>query len=193
MSASADRSAPTRATRQSEQVPSWAEPDPARNGLRTVLGRYPTGVALITGVRPGPEDSPLGLVVGTFTSVSQEPALVGFLPARTSTTWPRIRAGGRFCVNVLGADQQQVCEAFLRRDEDRWDMPSEPSPSGCLILPEALAWVDCELVTQTGAGDHWFVVGAVCSSGLLRSGPPLLYLGGRYGTCTPHAAAPLGR
>jgi 3-hydroxy-9,10-secoandrosta-1,3,5(10)-triene-9,17-dione monooxygenase reductase component len=172
VSASADRAAPPQ-----------AEP------LRAVLSHYPTGVALITGVRPSPGDSPLGMVVGTFTSVSLDPALVGFLPARTSTTWPRIRASGRFCVNVLGADQQRVCEAFLRRDDDRWNMPCRSTPSGCLVLPEALAWFDCDLAAQTDAGDHWFVTGAVRSSGVLRSGPPLLYVRGRYATCTPHPAA----
>ncbi|MEV0502777.1 flavin reductase family protein [Streptomyces spectabilis] len=155
------------------------------DNFRTTLGRWPTGVALVTAPASRPGASPPGMVVGSFTSVSLDPPLVGFLPARSSTTWPRIRAAGVFCVNVLSAGQRPVCEAFVARSPRRWDVPHHWSPSGCPVLSDALAWVDCALHAQTEAGDHWFVTGVVRSLGAGRQGHPLVFLGGRYGTYAP--------
>ncbi|MCB2062129.1 MAG: flavin reductase family protein, partial [Novosphingobium sp.] len=70
--------------------------DPAH--FRQVLGAYPTGVAVITAMDT--EGAPAGMVVGTFTSVSLDPPLVGFLPDKSSSSWPKIESAGRFCVNV---------------------------------------------------------------------------------------------
>lgn len=128
---------------------------------------------------------PSGMVVGTFTSVSLDPPLVGFLPARTSTTWPLIRAAGRFCVNVLSAGQRSVCEAFAAKSPGRWDIPYRCSPLGSPLLPDAVAWVDCTLHGQYEAGDHWFVTGSVRAMGTGDQGPPLVFLGGGYGTYAP--------
>ena len=66
---------------------------------RAVLGNYPTGVAVVTAMGGGGE--PIGMVVGSFTSVSLDPPLVAFLPDRSSSTFPAIREAGAFCVNVL--------------------------------------------------------------------------------------------
>ena len=65
---------------------------------REVLGHYPTGVCAISAFVAG---TPLAMVVGTFTSVSLEPPLIGFLPARSSETWQQLRQAEDFCVNVL--------------------------------------------------------------------------------------------
>src|SRR5690554_4284981 len=80
--------------------------------LRTVLGSYPTGVCAISARVKG---APLAMVVGTFTSVSLDPPLVGFLPARSSETWALLRGVERFCVNVLAADQAEMCQRMATR------------------------------------------------------------------------------
>lgn len=151
------------------------------NRLRSVLGHYPTGVVLVT----GPGDPPAGMVVGTFTSVSLDPPLVGFLPAKTSTSWPRIRAAGRFCANVLAAGQQPVCEAFVSRDPARWQVPYGLAPSGAPLLNDALAWIDCDVAGEAEAGDHWFVTGRVRRLQVQHPGEPLLFLRGEFGACVP--------
>ncbi|MFH9424540.1 flavin reductase family protein [Streptomyces sp. NPDC017529] len=149
--------------------------------FRRVAGHYPTGVVLVTGPRPEPEQPPPAMVVGTFTSVSLHPALVGFLPSQSSTTWPKIRAAGRFCVNVLGADQQQVCRDFATGDPRRWEVPHQETATGSPLLLDALAWFDCEVAGEVAAGDHWFVTGEVRGLGVRRLGPPLVFLRGGYG------------
>lgn len=153
------------------------EIDPLR--FRRTLGSYPTGVVVVTAAG----DEPAGMVVGTFTSVSLDPPLVGFLPDRSSTTWPRIEAAGAFCANVLGADQLPVCKAFASRDGDRWSSCTwRPAPSGSPILDGVVSWVDCSIEDVLEAGDHWFVLGRVQEMAVEREGAdPLLFLGGTYG------------
>ena len=90
--------------------------DPA--GFRRVLGHFPTGVAVVTGIDEA--GKPVGMAVGSFSSVSLDPPLVAFMPDRRSTSWPRLRPSGAFCVNILGAEQESVCRAFAQRGGDKF-------------------------------------------------------------------------
>lgn len=152
--------------------------DPAT--FRTVLGHFPTGVAVVTG-----RDSagrPAGLAVGSFTSVSLRPPLVGFLPDRSSTSWPRIAGRGTFCVNILGADQQAVCRAFAASGGDKFaDLAWRPAASGAPILDGVLAWIDCDIQAVHEAGDHLIVIGQVRELQVEVPGPPLVFFQGGYG------------
>ena len=74
-----------------------------RDRYRKVLGRYPTGVTLVTSTGA---DGPVGMIIGSFVSVSLDPPLIGFLPGKGSRTWPLIEPTGVFCVNVLAENQQ---------------------------------------------------------------------------------------
>ena len=84
---------------------------------RQVLGHFATGVTVITAIDDG---EAVGLAANSFTSVSLEPPLVAFCAAHESTTWPRIRAARRFCVNVLAEDQEDVCRVFAAKGADRF-------------------------------------------------------------------------
>ena len=149
--------------------------------FRRVLGQYPTGVTLITAREPGGD--PVALVVGSFTSVSLDPPLVGFLADHKSRSWPRIRAAGQFCANVLSAEQEHVCRAFTAKLPNRFDVhcPSETS-AGNPLLVGATAWIDCGIESVTAAGDHDIIVGRVRELAIGdAAGPPLLFLRGGYG------------
>ena len=83
--------------------------------FRRVLGHYPTGVCVVTAVEA--DGAPVGMVVGSFTSVSLDPPLVAFFPAKTSQSWPRLAAVGKFCVNVLvmpGLQSANISAKLLR-------------------------------------------------------------------------------
>lgn len=151
--------------------------------FRYVLGQYPTGVTLITAT-PDEGDDPAGMVVGTFSSVSLDPPLVSFMPDVRSTSWPKIRAAGSFCANILTAGQQDVCRAFSRKAADRFTASSwADTPSGSPRLEGAAAWVDCEIVDVIRAGDHDIVIGRVNALGVGSSKElPLLFLRGGYGS-----------
>jgi flavin reductase (DIM6/NTAB) family NADH-FMN oxidoreductase RutF len=147
--------------------------------FRHVLGHHPTGVAVITAL--GEDGLPLALVVGTFTSVSLDPPLVGFLPDRKSSTWPLIAAAGRFAVNVLAADQAEECRSLAGRGDKFAGVDWSLSPLGLPVLANAVATIECELESVLDAGDHVFVLGRVAALAALREGDPMLFWRGRYG------------
>lgn len=152
--------------------------------FRRALGHYPTGVAVIAARDDAGEQ--LAMVVGTFTSVSLDPPLVGFLPDQGSTTWPRIRAAGHFSVSVLGADQEQVCRAFATKALNRFEEhcpPRSATSSGDPRVAGAVLWIDCDVESVLPAGDHAVVLGRVRELTVPEeAGMPLLFLRGGYGS-----------
>jgi flavin reductase (DIM6/NTAB) family NADH-FMN oxidoreductase RutF len=148
--------------------------------FRKVLGSYPTGVCVITAM--GPDDRPTGMVVGTFTSVSLDPPLVGFFPDRKSTSWPQIEAAGHFCVNVMGSDQTEVCRAVGAKGEQKFvGVEFTISEHNLPVIANAIACIECRLYSVTEAGDHWFVMGEVLRMESARDDDPMLFHRGRYG------------
>lgn len=157
-----------------------------RSHWREVLGHYPTGVTIVTSVTATGE--PVGMVVGTFTSVSQDPPLVGFLPQRTSRTYAEVVAAGRFRASVLGAGHEALCRDFFsappeeRFAGDDWVYDEHGIPR----VGDATAWFDATVHDVLPAGDHDMVLGRVEDLGLgPRAGRvPLVFLNGGYGTFT---------
>ncbi|MEO6432935.1 MAG: flavin reductase family protein [Sphingomicrobium sp.] len=158
------------------------EIDPAH--FRSVLGHYPTGVSVVTGWYD--TDRAAGLAIGTFTSVSLDPPLVGFSPAKQSGSWPKMRRFGRFCVNVLGADQLDLCEKFAAPGADKFEGVSHRlSEHGLPVLDGIIAAIECDIADEHDAGDHHVVIGRVIALDILRKAAPLLFFQGRYGTFQP--------
>lgn len=148
--------------------------------FRQVLGNYPTGVSVITAM--GADDRPVGMVVGTFTSVSLDPPLVGFLPDRRSATWPMIEAAGHFCVNVLGSDQTETCRQLASRGAEKFaGVEYAVSRHNLPVIAGSIVRIECRLHSVTDAGDHWFVLGQVLELEVTREGDPMLFYRGRYG------------
>lgn len=146
--------------------------------MRRVLGHFCTGVTIVAGMHG---DEPVGLACQSFTSVSLEPPLVLICVAHTSTSWPRIRQAGRFCVNVLAADQQHVSAGFGRSGGDKFaGLPWHPTPWGPAI-DGVLATVGCDITEARPAGDHDLVIGHVRELVTHRDSEPLLFFRGQYG------------
>ncbi|HJT40810.1 MAG TPA: flavin reductase family protein [Sphingobium sp.] len=151
--------------------------------FRRVLGHYPTGVCVVTAVEE--DGTPTGMVVGSFTSVSLDPPLVAFFPAKTSSSWPRIERAGKFCVNVLASDQQALCGRFAAKGGDKFTGVSHRvSANGSPILDGVVAWIDCTLDAVHEAGDHYIVLGRVVALEAETPGKPLLFFQGAYGEFT---------
>jgi flavin reductase (DIM6/NTAB) family NADH-FMN oxidoreductase RutF len=127
--------------------------------FRHVLGHFPTGVTVVTGYHAGKAH---GLTIGSFTSVSLDPPLVGFFPGKSSESWPSIEPSGAFCVNVLSTKQTELCWRFAREGDDRFDgLVWRPASSGSPVIQGVVAWIDCDIEKVVEAGDHWFVMGRV--------------------------------
>lgn len=148
--------------------------------FRNVLGHFPTGVCVITAM--GADGEPVGMAVGSFTSVSLDPPLVAFLPDKSSSTFPRIRDAASFCVNVLAADQETVCRTFASKGVDKFAVtPWHPAPSGAPVLNGVVAWIDCVPEAVHEAGDHYIYIGRVTALEVEKPTLPLLFFQGGYG------------
>jgi len=147
--------------------------------MRDVLGHFVSGIVVVTAAG---NEGPLGFTCQSFTSLSLDPPLVSLAPARTSTTWPRIRAVGAFCVNVLAAEHEDVSAVFARSGVDKFaGVAWTAGPSGAPVLEGVSAWIDCALWAEYDGGDHTIAVGRVRDLGADPAHPPLLYYRGRYG------------
>ena len=148
--------------------------------FRTVLGHFPTGVAVVTGLDN--DGNPAGLAVGSFSSVSLDPPLVAFMPDRKSTSWPKFRDSGSFCVNILGAEQESICRTFASKGGDKFaDLSWRPAGSGSPLIDGVLAWIDCDTEVIHEAGDHYIVIGRVRELDIGTPALPLVFFQGGYG------------
>lgn len=150
-----------------------AEGPATTDDFRLLLGHFPTGVVAVTAIHA---TRPVGLVVGSFFSISLRPPLIGFGINNTSTSWPLISAGRTFCVNVLAADQDRVSRALAATGPDKFaDLSWHASEAGSPVIDGSLAYLDCDLHASHNAGDHLLVIGLVRRFRHLRSAAPLVF------------------
>ncbi|GAB3180239.1 flavin reductase (DIM6/NTAB) family NADH-FMN oxidoreductase RutF [Micromonospora palomenae] len=127
--------------------------------FRRALGHVPTSVCVVTSCD---DDGPTGMTVGSFTSISLDPPLVGFFADSGSATLQRVRRAGRFTVNMLADDQGALCQVFARKGADRFaGVPLVAGDHPAPRLTDALGWIDCELESVVPIGDHDAIVGRV--------------------------------
>lgn len=151
--------------------------------FRNTMGQFCTGVVVATA---SGQNEPVGFAAQSFVSLSLDPPLVALCPAKTSTSWPKMRESGSFCINMLASDQQPVCDAFARSGGDKFEgLGWSPGATGSPVLDGILAYVDCSLEAEHDAGDHTIVVGRVQALAVVKSGTPLLFYRGGYGTFEP--------
>ena len=147
--------------------------------MRDVLGHFVSGITVVTAMG---SRGPVGFTCQSFSSLSLDPPLVAFAPARTSQTWPVLREAGRFCVNVLAEDQSGLSRQFASSGTDKYAGVSwAPSPHGSPMLDGVVAWIDAELWAEYDGGDHAIVVARVLDLGADGSRTPLLFHRGAYG------------
>ena len=149
--------------------------------FRRTLGQFCSGVVIATGCVDG---SPAGFAAQSFSSLSLDPPLVALFPGRHSSSWPKLRDSGSFCVNILAAGQQPLCELFAQSGADKFaGLDWRPGPTGSPILPGVLAYIDCVLEAEHDGGDHTIAVGRVQELAIeIPDAEPLLFFRGGYGS-----------
>ncbi|WP_257425551.1 flavin reductase family protein [Nocardioides carbamazepini] len=173
--------------RPGEEVAVHDDPEAqaAARRFRDVLGCFASGITVITTMSDG---EPVGLTCQSFSSVSLDPPLVTFIPARSSRAWPLIQRAGRFCVNVLAADQEHVSGQMATKGVDKFaGIDWAPARStGSPVIAGTLAHLDCTIHAVYEGGDHFIVVGRVEHLEVHADDAPvvepLLYFKGRYRT-----------
>lgn len=155
--------------------------DDSAEQFRHVLSRFSSGVTAVTGTAPF---GPVGLTVQSFMSLSLEPPLVVFAPARSSRSWPFIEASGAFCVNLLAAAQVGLAERMATRGADKFGgVTWRPSPAtGSPLIDGVVGYVDCRIEAVHEGGDHFLAVGRVLDLEIVDDVPALTYFRGEYGS-----------
>lgn len=151
--------------------------------LRNALGRFPTGVTVITARTPGGKLE--GLTANSFCALSLDPPLVLWSINRKSTSVPGFLDSGHFAINVLGAEQTALSHRFATPRENKFEgLSFEDGLGGSPLLDGVLANFECQTQTTIEGGDHLLFVGRVhrISYG---EGEPLIFNSGRYCTALP--------
>jgi flavin reductase (DIM6/NTAB) family NADH-FMN oxidoreductase RutF len=149
--------------------------------LRQALGRFATGVTVVTTRSPGGKLE--GLTANSFSSVSLDPPLVLWSLQKKAPSLESFRSSGFFAVNVLGTHQHDHCHHFARPSLDKFsDIPHEIGLGGCPLLEESLASFECSTHDVIEGGDHLIFIGRV-ERVTYRDGEPLIFSGGSF--CVP--------
>ena len=155
---------------------SQVEIDPSQ--FRQLLGRFATGVTVLTLVTP--EGRPLGMTANSLASVSLSPPLISVCVDREAELHDVIVRAPEFVVNVLASPQEALARRFSDKHEDRFDgIGYRLSPDGLILLDGALAHLVCERFAEYPGGDHTIILGRVVG-GATSDGRPLLYYRGGY-------------
>ncbi len=146
--------------------------------LRNALGRFTTGVTIVTCVDA--QGGSVGLTANSFNSLSLEPPLVLWSLRTASPALAAFQDAKRFAVNVLAEAQVDLSRRFASKVEDRfaegtWALGEHGAP----VLAGCAAVFECESVSHQVAGDHHLFIGRVlaCAEAPV---PPLLFQAGHY-------------
>lgn len=140
--------------------------------FRRALGQFASGVTVVTTRHA--DGRPLGLTVSSFCSVSLEPPLVLVCIDARSEATAAAQACGVFAVSLLAEDQAALSQRFAARDGERFAGLTPSGEHGLVLIPGALAHLECRLETAHVAGDHFIWIGAVQALDVCP-GRPLLY------------------
>ncbi|MGR3759042.1 flavin reductase family protein [Roseobacteraceae bacterium NS-SX3] len=151
-------------------------PETAR-AYRDALGCFGTGVTVVTTLTAR---GPLAITVNSFTSVSMEPPLLLWCPARASMRHDAFVGAPHFAIHVMAEDQLGLARHFARDGEAFEGIAWQPNAAGVPALADTIARFDCRHFACHPAGDHSILVGEVLST-TTRPGKGLIFKRGQYG------------
>ena len=146
--------------------------------FRSVMGRFATGVTVVTVATP---DGPMGMTANAVCSLSLDPVLLLVCFDNAARTLPQVRESGRFGVNVLASGQERLARLFAskRPEREKFAGVGHTVHDGIPVIEGVLAWVGCRLERLIPGGDHTIGIGAV-EAAEAGQGEPLLWFRGGY-------------
>jgi len=148
--------------------------------FRDAWGNFATGVSLITTVEM--DGSVHGMTANGIASISLDPMLVMVCVSRSANSYPIIKVGGIYGINILSVDQVEIAEYFAKPMEKRTgglDVGFTFTDGGVPLLQGALSVMACKVVKEHVAGDHSIFIGLVESIDI-KEGDPLLFFRGNW-------------
>jgi flavin reductase (DIM6/NTAB) family NADH-FMN oxidoreductase RutF len=147
--------------------------------LRNALGRFATGVCIITTVTD--TQHALGITANSFSSVSLDPPLVLWSLQNNSDVYDVFSRPRHFAINVLSNEQQAHSNQYARKGQHRLDPAHyRLGKYGAPVMRDALVTFECELHATHEGGDHLIIVGRVREMHQRPSGEPLVFYCGGY-------------
>jgi flavin reductase (DIM6/NTAB) family NADH-FMN oxidoreductase RutF len=154
----------------------------AKDVFRRAMGRFATGVTLIT-TRLG--DDLHGMTANAVTSLSLEPMMVLVCVDKTADTHDILSKAGVFAVNILNRKQSAISDRFAKKEFDGAhgldEVPHGFAVTGSPIIEGAIAYLDCRTAMEHHGGDHTIFIGEVLEARELSDDAPLLFYRGKYG------------
>lgn len=148
------------------------------DAFRAVLGRFPTGVTVVTAAGPGGQDQ--GMTVSAFCSLSLDPPFVLICIDHSASMYESLRGASHFVVNILCEDQEALARRFSGTDPNRFDgIGYGRGQTGLVVLDDVLGCIECRVTARYEGGDHDVFFGEV-EFASASDGKPLLYYRGGY-------------
>ncbi len=133
------------------------------NDLDKALGRLSGGLYIITAQK---NDAASAMLASWVAQASLEPLGISIAVAKDRAIESFMHVGDRFVLNVLEeGNYQPLMKHFLKRfppGADRFaGIKTYPAANGSPILADALAYLECEVVSRMECSDHWIVYSRV--------------------------------
>ncbi|MEP7344976.1 MAG: flavin reductase family protein [Gemmatimonadaceae bacterium] len=146
--------------------------------FRSVLGRFASGVAIVTTRDEDGRDH--GMTVSAFSALSLTPPLVLTCIDRGAAMHDVLERSGFFTVNILASPQEALSRRFADVDaSERFEgIGFTRGRKGAPMLDDVLAILECTLVSRIDGGDHGIFIGAVETAATDELRPLLYYRGG---------------
>ncbi len=153
-------------------------PDASPSLFRELLGRFATGVTVITATSD--DGAPRGMTASSLASVSLIPPLISVCIEHDADLHDLLHQAPRFALNILAEDQEELSRRFAGSQLASFDgVGYHTSENGQILLDGAVAHIECEQTAAHDAGDHTILIGRVIGGGA-RDARPLLYFRGGY-------------
>ncbi|WP_114283993.1 flavin reductase family protein [Candidatus Halocynthiibacter alkanivorans] len=144
--------------------------------LRDVLGKYATGVTVVTTL--GDNGAPVGLAANSFTSVSLDPPLILWSLALKAPSLGAFREHSSFVINIMCEESKDLVMNFSRPSTDKFaGVDWQPGLDGAPVLTAASATLECETVERISGGDHEIYIGRVRRISKSEKAPLLFHQG----------------
>jgi flavin reductase (DIM6/NTAB) family NADH-FMN oxidoreductase RutF len=146
--------------------------------FRSVLGRFATGVTVVTVADVQGRD--FGITVTAFSSLSLEPPLVLVCIDHDASILPALQNASHFVVSILAVHQEAIARRFAVLDaEQRFDgIGFTRGQSGAAVIEDVLASIECRVVQSVVSGDHTIFIGEAEAANVRQDSPLLYYRGG---------------
>lgn len=152
-----------------------------KHSYREAMANLGAAVNVITG---SGSEGRVGCTVSAVCSVTDEPPTLLVCINRNSQNNAAFKEAGSLCVNVLSAEQRLIAERFATKNitaDERfglaqWDVLATGAP----VLRDALASLDCEIMSTMEVGTHTVFSCAVKAVRSGVSGDGLMYFGRSY-------------